>query len=246
MSKVSLGDTRVGRIVAKHPSVARVFENFQIDYCCRGGTTLTEACELQKIEVDQVINAIEQIQNSGPSPDESNWNKTPLSELADHIVQTHHEFLQTELPRISGLVEKVFRAHGQKRPELEQVVETYNSMRAELELHMAKEENVLFPAIRAIDSQRCSQTFPFGSVANPIGMMEHEHDDAGNALRQLRELTNNFTPPEGACPTYRVMLQSLENLELDLHQHIHKENNILFPKAKELELELELAANSVS
>ena len=133
------------------------------------------------------------------------------------------------------MVEKVFKAHGERRPELSKVVETFKLMREELESHMTKEENILFPAIRAIESEAAPQSFAFGSVANPIGMMKHEHDDAGNSLRRLRELTNGYTPPNDACPTYRVMLESLANLELDLHLHIHKENNILFPRAQELE-----------
>lgn len=235
MSESTLTSTPVGKIVAKQPSVARVFEKYQIDYCCRGGTTLSEACDMQNVDVAQIISEIDQIQNSGGPTDETNWNEAPLTELANHIVDTHHRFLADELPRISGLVDKVNNAHGAKRPELAKVVETFESMREELESHMAKEENILFPAIRTIESEGGPQTFPFGSVANPIGMMEHEHDDAGNALRRLRELTNDYHPPADACPTYRVMLESLKNLEEDLHLHIHKENNILFPRSKVLE-----------
>ena len=235
MTTLQLAETVVGKIVARHPNVARVFEKHQIDYCCRGGTTLIEACKIQGVNVDQIAAEIEQVQNSGESSDETNWNEAPLTELADHIVDTHHAFLTTELPRVSGLTEKVFNAHGEKRPELAKVKETFKLMREELESHMAKEENILFPAIRTLDSQAGPQAFPFGSVANPIGMMEHEHDDTGNALRRLRALTGDFVPPQDACPTYRVMLESLENLEQDLHLHIHKENNILFPRAKELE-----------
>jgi regulator of cell morphogenesis and NO signaling len=230
-----LSETVVGKIVTRQPGVARVFEQYQIDYCCRGGTTLAEACVLQNVDIDQVVDAIEAQQHSSELNDETNWSEASLTDLADHIVDTHHQFLSTELPRVSGLVEKVFNAHGEKRPELGEVVETFKLMREELESHMAKEENILFPAIRILDSQNGPQAFPFGSVANPIGMMEHEHDDAGNALRRLRELTDGYTPPRDACPTYRVMLESLENLERDLHLHIHKENNILFPRAKELE-----------
>ena len=230
-----LSQTVVGKIVARHPKVARVFEKHQIDYCCRGGTTLSEACKIQDIDVNQVVAEIEQAQNTSEPSKETNWNEAPLTQLADHIVETHHAFLMTELPRISGLTEKVLNAHGDKRPELAKVAETFKLMREELESHMAKEENILFPAIRTIETSGGPQAFPFGSVANPIGMMEHEHDDAGNALRRLRKLTEDYTPPQDACPTYRVMLESLENLELDLHLHIHKENNILFPRAKELE-----------
>ena len=235
MTTLQLAETVVGKIVARHPKVASVFEKHQIDYCCRGGTTLVEACKIQGVDIDEVAAEIEQVQNSGVSTDETNWNEAPLTVLADHIVDTHHAFLTTELPRVSGLTEKVFNAHGEKRPELAKVKEAFKLMREELESHMAKEENILFPAIRTLDSQGGPQSFPFGSVANPIGMMEHEHDDAGNALRRLRELTEDYKPPQGACPTYCVMLESLENLELDLHTHIHKENNILFPRAKEME-----------
>ena len=234
MSISNLAETRVGRIVAQHPKVARVFEKYQIDYCCRGDTSLAEACALQNLGVGQVVSEIEQIQTSDKFV-EKNWSEAPLTELVDHIVDTHHRFLSTELPRISGLVEKVNNAHGERRPELGKVVSTFELMRGELESHMAKEENVLFPAIRMIETQNGPNTFPFGSVANPIGMMEHEHNDAGIALRRLRELTDDYTPPADACPTYRVMLESLSNLEQDLHLHIHKENNILFPRAQELE-----------
>lgn len=235
MASTPLTETRVGKIVARQPSVARVFEKYKIDYCCRGGTTLSEACEMQNVDVDTIVNEIDLVQNNSKSSDETNWNEAPLTDLADHIVNTHHAFLATELPRISGLVEKVNNAHGNKRPELAKVVETFKLMREELESHMAKEEKILFPAIQVIESQGQGQTFSFGSLANPIGMMEHEHDDAGNALRRLRELTDDYTPPTDACPTYRVMLESLENLEQDLHLHIHKENNILFPRSKVLE-----------
>lgn len=236
-----LSQTVVGRIVAKNPTVARIFEKHQIDYCCRGGTTLSEACQLQNVDVEQVVTEIQQIQNSDDVDDETNWNEWSLTDLANHVVSTHHEFLTAELPRITGLVEKVHRAHGEKRPELAVVKETFGLLRDELESHLAKEENILFPAIKTLERQGPPQSFPFGSVNNPIQMMEHEHDDAGNALRRLRELTNEYVPPAGACPTYCVMLESLENLEKDLHLHIHKENNILFPKAAMLEQ----TANSV-
>lgn len=235
MNTPQLTATVVGKIVAQYPQVARVFEKYRIDYCCRGGTTLEEACKLQGVNAGEVVAEIEQAKLVGDSGELTNWNEAPLTELADHIVNTHHAFLTMELPRLTGLIEKVFNAHSDKRPELSQVKDTFKLMREELESHMAKEENILFPAIRTLEAQGGPQAFAFGSVANPIAMMEHDHDEAGNALRRLRELTGDFTPPQDACPTYRVMLESLENLERDLHLHIHKENNILFPSAKELE-----------
>lgn len=235
MTDSQLAETRVGKIVARQPKVARVFEKYQIDYCCRGNTTLADACAEKKVNCTDLIEEIEQIDKNGRLESETDWNIASLTELADHIVAVHHQFLNAELPRITGLIAKVNKAHGDRRPELGKVAETFELMRGELESHMAKEENILFPAIRKMESHPGSTVFPFGSVANPISMMQHEHDDAGQALRRLRELTDDFTPPPDACPTYRVMLESLQNLELDLHLHIHKENNILFPRAKEFE-----------
>ncbi len=233
-----LSETVVGKIVAKQPATARVFEKYQIDYCCQGNTTLVDACKRQKVDIDQVVSEIEQVQNTGVTEHDPDWNETSLTELANHIVNTHHAFMASELPRISGLIEQVSNAHGQQQPELANVAEVFQMLRQELESHMDKEENILFPAIRAMEPSKSPQAFPFGSVANPIHAMEHEHDEAGNALRRLRELTGDFKPPANACPTYMVMLESLENLERDLHLHIHKENNILFPRAKELEQKL--------
>lgn len=241
MNTKQLAETRVGKIVAQQPGVARIFEKYKIDYCCRGGTTLNEACKLQNVDMSQVVREIEQVRDSKDSTGETDWNESSLSQLIDHIVNKHHAFLTTELPRISGLVDKVLNAHGEKRPELAKVAETFELMREELESHMAKEERILFPAIQTMEQQPGPAEFPFGSVRNPIGMMEHEHDDAGNALRRLRQLTEDFTPPADACPTYRVMLDALENLEQDLHLHIHKENNILFPRAAELERNMPVA-----
>lgn len=174
---------------------------------------------------------IEAVHQAEPAADDADWNDASLADLADHIVDTHHRFLDSELPRVTGLIEKVCRAHGKKHPDLAKVQETFQQLREHLEFHMTKEENILFPAIRRLEAGDRPVHFPFGSVNNPIRMMEHEHDDAGNLLRILRELTSGYRPPQDACPTYRVMLESLERIERDLHLHIHKENNILFPRA---------------
>lgn len=224
-------DALVGTIVADDPAVAGVFEKHQIDYCCRGKTTLSEACTLQGVSVEDVMAEIEAVHNAASTVDDADWNEASLAELADHIVDVHHRFLDSELPRVTGLIEKVCRAHGKKHSDLAKVQETFQRLREHLEFHMAKEENILFPAIKRLEAANRSVHFPFGSVNNPIRMMEHEHDDAGNSLRLLRELTDGYTPPRDACPTYRVMLESLERIERDLHLHIHKENNILFPRA---------------
>ncbi len=238
MTTVELETTSVGKIVAEQPDVARIFEKHKMDYCCQGATTLADACTRKKVDAAAVIDEIRQVINKKNPTNESDWTRASLTELVQHIVGTHHGFLQTELPRISALIAKVNRVHGDKHPEFAKVLSTFELMRGELESHMAKEERILFPAVEAMETWQAVGDLPFGSVANPIGMMEHEHDEVGNALQRLRDLTNDFTPPAEACTTWRVMLEALENLEQDLHRHIHKENSILFPRAIELESRL--------
>ena len=234
MSTLSTSST-VAEWVAEHPQTARVFEELQIDYCCGGGIALGEVCGKKEIDANNVVaRLMELVANARHEPTE-NWLESPLTNLCDHIEETHHAYLREELPRLSGLVDKVVNAHGSKRPELVDLKQVFAALRAELEPHMFKEEQILFPAIRKMEDAANRPSFPFGTVANPIRMMEHEHDAAGNALAQIRELTDGFEPPEGACNTYRVMLDSLRRLEGDLHQHIHKENFILFPRSQKLE-----------
>ena len=158
--------------------------------------------------------------------------------MCDHIEATHHALLRQELPRLKGLIDKVAAAHGDSHPELGELRQVFAALQAELEPHMFKEEQILFPAIRQLEQAAQQPNFPFGTVANPIRMMEHEHDTAGSALAKIRELTHHFQPPDDACNTYRVMLEALHALEQDMHQHIHKENNILFPRSQQLEASL--------
>ena len=212
-----------------------MFEQFQIDYCCGGGKPLQDACAARQLDSDSVLSRLnEEITESGDTP-EQDWSAESLTNLCDHIEQAHHAYLKTELPRLTQIVEKVASVHGKKFPELLELRSVFASLRAELEPHMFKEERILFPAIRQLEQSPSRPDFPFGTVANPIRMMEHEHDDAGNALKRIREITADFVVPDHACNTWRVMLDGLEGLEADLHQHIHKENNILFPRAQRLE-----------
>jgi regulator of cell morphogenesis and NO signaling len=158
-----------------------------------------------------------------------------LTELADHIEATHHAYLKEELPRLDSMTEKVARVHGEHEPRLAQTRQAFLALKAELEPHMMKEERILFPIIRQLEQADGPLQFHCGSVANPIRQMEHEHDQAGNALAILSESTDRYTPPDWACNTYRAMLDSLARLESDMHQHVHKENNVLFPKAIRME-----------
>jgi regulator of cell morphogenesis and NO signaling len=232
-------DAPVGAWVAEHPSTARVFERLGIDYCCGGKHPLDEACRRGDLIPEDVVRELRAAVEA--APDEGrNWIDSSLSDLCDHIEQTHHAYLKAELPRLTAIIAKVVNAHSEHHPELAHVQQAFLALRAELEPHMFKEEQVLFPAIRHMENSPVPTQFPFGSVANPIHVMEEEHDHAGACLAAIRELTEDFRVPEGACNTYCVMLHSLDELEADMHQHVHKENNILFPRAAEVEAKAKL------
>ncbi len=221
----------VGDFVRQKPTRARVFESLKIDYCCGGKISRIRACEKRGIEVNEVLQAItanDAQSNTAPLVD---VDAMGLTELADHIEATHHAYLREELPRLDLMTKKVSRVHGDKDQRLLTMREAFVALKAELEPHMMKEERILFPIVRQMETCTERQENHCGSVANPIRQMEHEHDQAGNALAILRESTDDYTPPQWACNTYRAMLDSLAQLESDMHQHIHKENNVLFPKA---------------
>ncbi|MCH7872529.1 MAG: iron-sulfur cluster repair di-iron protein [Planctomycetes bacterium] len=228
----------VGQLVAERPSRARVFERFGIDFCCGGKIPLSDACTERKLDTERILAALREADSSEADTDEPDWTRATLSALIAHILQKHHAYLRNELPRLAKMVAKVHDVHGERHPELAEVRQTYDGLHAELASHMMKEEQILFPLIEAMESSQSLEAAHCGSVNNPISMMEHEHDSAGAALARLRSLTGDFTPPEDACNTYRVLLDGLAELEADLHRHIHKENNILFPRASELEAAL--------
>lgn len=237
MTRLNL-DSTVGQWVSTHPQTSRLFEASRIDYCCGGGKRLEQACRDRALDPQQILAQLhEAVKEAGGEPAED-WTQASLATLCDHIEQTHHAYLRTELPRLTTLIAKIVDAHGEVHPELSRVQHEFAALRGELEPHMFKEEQVLFPAIRRLERSETPPVFPFGTVANPIRMMEHEHDNAGNGLAHIRELTCEYRVPADACNTYRAALHGLSKLELDLHQHIHKENNVLFPRAMEMERSL--------
>jgi regulator of cell morphogenesis and NO signaling len=225
----------VGDFVRQKPTRARVFESLKIDYCCGGQISLSQACRKRGIEVGEVLQAIHKSDELADADTLVNVDTMGLAQLADHIETTHHAYLRDELPRLDTMTEKVARVHGDKDDRLPTVRQAFLILKTELEPHMMKEEMILFPIIRQLEASAERLDFHCGSVANPIRQMEREHDQSGAALALLNEFTDGYTPPEWACNTYRAMLDSLERLEADMHQHIHKENNVLFPKAIELE-----------
>jgi regulator of cell morphogenesis and NO signaling len=205
-----------------------------IDYCCGGRVTLAEVCRKRNLDPAALLEQFRMDDGSGAGYD-LDPVALSLSELCDHIVDTHHAYLRRELTGIASLLRKVVPAHGERHPELPRVAQTFGAFAAEMMTHLLKEEQILFPLIKQLEAGRRPPGSPCGGVKNPIAVMEAEHDDAGKAMRLLRELTGNYTPPADACTTYRALLRALGELEQDLHRHVHKENNILFPRACELE-----------
>jgi len=224
-------------VVLENPEVSRVFEKVGIDYCCGGQRSLGDACASAGVTLEDLNKSLTLTNIS--RVEKIDFRSVSLTELIDHILDTHHLFTRTELKRLRALMTKVCLKHGQNHLELAQLEALFDRLSAELEPHMMKEERVLFPYVRvmeaAVNDQRSLAAPLFGTVANPIRMMMFEHDNAGYLLKQMRQLTHDYTPPTDACMSYRTLYQSLDALEKDLHQHIHLENNILFPRAVTME-----------
>lgn len=223
----------LGELAADRPSRARIFESFGVDYCCGGQRTLADACAEKGIAVADVVAALEQDEAALAGSD-ADWRTVSLDRLVDHIESTHHVFLRREMPRVAGLLDKVVIVHGEKHPELHRVHSVYTAFQDEMYAHLSKEENVLFPLITRIADGTGGGSH-CGSITNPIRVMLMEHDAAGGALAAMRELTHGFKAPPDACGSFVALLDGLAELELDTHQHIHKENNILFPRAIQAE-----------
>jgi len=241
----SIATKTVRDLAVEVPGATRVFENLGIDYCCGGQRSLADACAAVGISLDDVEESLE-TDNSWQF-DLPNFLVGSLAELIEHIVEKHHVFTRTEMERLNALIEKVCGVHGQNHPELGRIRSLFQALSAELEPHMMKEERVLFPFIigmeDAVHTKRPIQVPPFGTVANPVRMMMVEHDGAGELLRQMREASSDYAVPADACISYQTLYQALDAFEKDLHQHIHLENNILFPRAVELEAGVSPSSN---
>lgn len=241
MTQLNTHDS-VGTLVVNRPARAIVFERFGIDYCCGGKRPLDEVCAERGLDLDKIRQALENCDQANQSPEETDWAKESLADLADHIIRNHHDYLREELPRLATLLEKVAAVHGARHPEMPVCRDIFWSFKAGLEAHMQKEETILFPLVRVLESGKHVTPFHCGSIANPIRVMESEHDHAGDALTRMRELTNGFRAPPDGCTTFGVLMHGLKRLEADMHQHVHKENNILFPRALELERKITSSA----
>ncbi|CAN5492543.1 iron-sulfur cluster repair di-iron protein [soil metagenome] len=233
MSEITLSGT-VGQIVTDRPSRSRVFQRLGIDFCCGGKKSLEQACRDKHLDPHAVLAEL-RCADQQPNSDERNWAGASLRELADHIEQTHHAFLKTELPRLEYMVRKVAAVHGHRDARLEQLANTYARFKRELEDHMASEEQRIFPACCDLEESSRASGTKSGCFGDAIQTMEAEHTHAGDALAEMRRLTDGYKPPSDACNTYRATLAGLAELESDMHVHVHKENSILFPKALAME-----------
>jgi regulator of cell morphogenesis and NO signaling len=230
MNQVS--ERAIGEIVAEDWRAAAVFDQYGIDFCCGGRRSVADACRTAGIDAVAVEQALEQLHAVDAGDEASRW---PVARLVDHIVRTHHDYVRGAVPRIAGYLTKLNGVHGARHPELAQVAAEFDTLGKDLLQHMRKEEHVLFPYVRELEGPVRPGPSPFGTVENPIRMMEREHEEAGSQLREMRRLTGDYTAPADGCATYRVCFEELAHFERDLHRHVHLENNVLFPRAVQLE-----------
>lgn len=230
----------VADLVTENIKTAHVFKKYGIDFCCGGGISIEKACEKADANIEELTKDLLNVENSTGRA--NNYNSWELDFLADHIVNVHHGYVEESLPLLKQYADRVAKVHGHHYSELLQIQHLVGVVAGELSSHCKKEELILFPFIKKmVAAKKGGEPLPqanFGKVDNPIQMMEAEHEEAGELLRQIAILSNNYTPPQGACNTYRAFYAKLQEFEEDLHQHIHLENNILFPKSLQLEKEL--------
>ncbi len=237
-----LEQATVGEIAATDFRAAGVFERFGIDFCCGGRRSLADACRAAAADPAAVRHALDELPPLRAADDDVTvW---PLDRLIDHVIERHHHYVRSAIPAIARHLAKLEDVHGERHPELARVARFFDEVGHELEQHLMKEEQVLFPYVRSLQALqtdgRALPASPFGTVENPIRMMEREHRDAADELRLIRELTDGFKTPADGCATYRLCMAELEHFERDLHRHVHLENNVLFPRAVALEQELAL------
>ncbi|MCC7332500.1 MAG: iron-sulfur cluster repair di-iron protein [Flavobacteriales bacterium] len=231
-------ETIIGELVAQDYRTASVFKKNGIDFCCNGNRSIAEACNQKQLNAENIIQTIKEIigNTNGGSVDFNSW---PLDLLADYIEKKHHRYVEEKTVEIKPYLDKICKVHGAQHPELFEINDHFIASTSELSMHMKKEELILFPFIKKMAKAQQEKTVVerpgFESVQNPIQAMMDDHTTEGDRFREIEKLSNNYNPPADACNTYRVTFALLKEFEQDLHLHIHLENNILFPKAIELE-----------
>ena len=227
----------IGDFVAENFRTAEVFKKYHIDFCCKGGRTVEEACDNKKVSPQQIYQELEEIANR--KSEDIDFNSWPLDLLADYVEKTHHRYVEEKSAMLIPYLNKLCKVHGERHPELFEINELFIGSAQDLAAHMKKEELILFPFIKQmVEAKKNGEPLPaprFGTVENPVAMMKHEHEAEGERFVKIAELTNNYEFPDDACGTYQVTYRMLEDFQNDLHKHIHLENNILFPKAIAME-----------
>jgi regulator of cell morphogenesis and NO signaling len=235
---MNIAERTVRELALENPAATRVFEKLGIDYCCGGTRSLQEACRTANLNIDEVLHSLAKACDAVPAV-EKDWQIEPILALINHIMETHHKYTREEITRLGPLFAKVCGVHGKNHPELLEIAATFDDLAGELGAHLMKEEMILFPYLAAMEAAVSGNapiaSAPFGSVQHPISMMEHEHDSAGSALRAMRQASDGYSAPADACLSYQTLYKALATLEADLHQHIHLENNILFPRVVRME-----------
>ncbi len=233
--------TRVGDIAAANPGAKKVLEEAGVDYCCGGAKSLHEACMHSSVSAQEILRRLQE-NSQQVGPEEANWTSARLADLTKHIVEKHHKYVRGTIPRVSALLAKVKAKHGANHPELAKIEAEFLGVGQEMYAHMQKEEQILFPYIerleRAEEGKEEIEPPFFQTVRNPVHMMMQEHDTAGEALQAMRTLSGGYKVPADACESYREVYRSLQEFEADMHTHVHLENNILFPRAVELEAKI--------
>jgi regulator of cell morphogenesis and NO signaling len=244
MTRSQLESTTLGEIVASDFRTGSILDRFGLDYCCGGARSLDEGCRQKGVDVDRVISEIAALDPQGREA----ISQDPPA-LVDHIITRHHTYVRMMAPLIAQHLAKVVARHASRHPELRAIAQQFDTLIEELRLHMMKEEQVLFPYIKALAKAVNEDDVPppdmFGTVQNPIRMMETEHQEAGDTLASIRELSHDYVVPDDACTTLRLVFEELDAFEKDLHLHVHLENNVLFPQAIELEEKAELKARAL-
>ena len=244
----SLSSLSLAQIVNSNHKAASVFEKYHLDFCCKGKRSLEQACTEQELAVSLVTQELDTIFSNENNSTVIDFSKLNMAQLCDYIVQTHHAYVKNEMPQIIAYLEKVSSKHGDRHPELYKIFQTFSAVKEEMEGHIKKEELVLFPRIKELqklaDDENAQLQLNIGYLQSPITVMEQEHDHAGNLLNDIRIFSNDYTPPQDACTTYRLCFAALNAFELDLHQHVHLENNVLFPKAIEIFKDLQTTVSN--
>jgi len=233
-------ETRLKEIAVSSPAAAQILEQAGVDYCCGGGRSLHDGCADAGVSVQEILARLS-AGGEQAGPEDGDWISAPLGELTEHIRQKHHGYVREAIPRVNALLEKGKAKHGARHPEITAIEGLFHRLGLEMMAHMQKEEMILFPYIERLERSRnggatLERPF-FQSVRNPIQMMMNEHDAAGNLAKQIRKASSEYAPPADACASFQRLYSQLHEFEADLHQHVHLENNILFPRAVEMENE---------